>query len=384
MTKRRPAVTITAAAVGLMLMLLAPGAYAAPATGTPRWSLQAASQLPYSALSGVACLSPTWCKAVGGFATSEQGPYRNVIESWNGRVWTVDPSPASEVGIFSVSCVSRTFCMAVGSTSSPGTPTLIESWDGTRWSVDPSPVPPGGGAQLFGVSCASVSACMAVGSYVAPARTLAESWDGTRWALVPTPNIGPSRNLLFGVSCPSVTSCTAVGYFVYSKSEYEASLSLVESWDGTRWSIVPSPSPAGTFTGLQAVSCVSPTWCMAVGGGAHTAGDRSWTFIQQWNGTRWATVPSPNKGLQSGLDGVSCVSTMSCQAVGYGTKGTNTTVTLAEVWNGNRWAVLSTPDYPSNQSILDGVSCTGPASCTAVGSFHVHGIFYRALIETYG
>jgi len=59
------------------------------------------------------------------------------------------------------------------------------------------------------------------------------------WSEAPSPNQGTSRNILQGVSCASATACMAVGY-------YDASLrvprSLIESWDGTRWSLVPSPT----------------------------------------------------------------------------------------------------------------------------------------------
>ncbi len=41
---------------------------------------------------------------------------------------------------------------------------------------------------------------------------------------------------------------------------------MIESWDGTSWSVVPSPNPA-TDDGLEGVSCVSATACTAVGRG---------------------------------------------------------------------------------------------------------------------
>jgi len=32
---------------------------------------------------------------------------------------------------------------------------------------------------------------------------LAERWDGTRWTIVPSPNAGPNENILNSVSCTS-------------------------------------------------------------------------------------------------------------------------------------------------------------------------------------
>jgi hypothetical protein len=39
---------------------------------------------------------------------------------------------------------------------------------------------------------------------------------------------------------------------------------LIESWNGVAWSVVPSPSPAAGRT-LYGVSCLSANWCVAVG-----------------------------------------------------------------------------------------------------------------------
>src|SRR2546427_1585311 len=66
---------------------------------------------------------------------------------------------------------------------------------------------------LYDVSCVSVTFCVAVGGYRAPGefRTLIESWDGRAWHIVPSPRPGDSG--LNGVSCVSVTSCTAVGFY---------------------------------------------------------------------------------------------------------------------------------------------------------------------------
>ncbi|MDQ6805931.1 MAG: hypothetical protein M3065_13410, partial [Actinomycetota bacterium] len=42
--------------------------------------------------------------------------------------------------------------------------------------------------------------------------TLAEAWDGTTWTLQPTPNPAGSSGWLSGVSCTSATACTAAGF----------------------------------------------------------------------------------------------------------------------------------------------------------------------------
>ncbi|MGO9161457.1 MAG: hypothetical protein ACLP7J_12210 [Streptosporangiaceae bacterium] len=63
------------------------------------------------------------------------------------------------------------------------------------------------------------------------------------------------------------------------------------------------------------------------------------TLVLHWNGTSWTVVPSPNPGLRDGgtfLNAVSALSPSNACAVGYYNTGTtNKTVILH--WNGNRW-----------------------------------------------
>ncbi len=83
------------------------------------------------------------------------------------------------------------------------------------------------------------------------------------------------------------------------------------------WSVTPSPSPVGPANGsLAGVACVSETSCYAVG--SYPAGTTEKTLVEQWNGTSWSIVtsPNPNGATRSSLNGVACPSTTSCHAVG--------------------------------------------------------------------
>jgi hypothetical protein len=53
----------------------------------------------------------------------------------------------------------------------------------------------------------------------------------------------------------------AVGYYYASP---RLPRGLIESWDGTRWSVVPSPNPANNPV-LNSISCVSTVACTAAG-----------------------------------------------------------------------------------------------------------------------
>jgi hypothetical protein len=172
-----------------------------------------------------------------------------------------------------VSCTAATACTAVGDylNSSNTDLTLAERWNGSSWAIQPTPNPAGAeGSVLSGVSCTAATACTAVGyydnsSFGNPALTLAERWNGSSWTIQPTPNpAGATQSVLSGVSCTAATSCTAVGY--YATSSGGDDLTLAEHWNGTRWAIQPTPTPAGArLSYLNGVSCTAATTCTAVG-----------------------------------------------------------------------------------------------------------------------
>jgi hypothetical protein len=218
-------------------------------------------------------------------------------------------------------------------------------------------------SSLSGVSCTTATNCTAVGAYFdttvggnPPANlTLAEAWNGTNWTIQPTPSVGAGYDsVLSGVSCPAATACTGVGYDYYNQGANNAP--LAEQWNASGWAIQSAPSAAGANTSeLSSVSC--STTCMAVGSSG--IGD---PLAEQWNGTSW-TITSPG-GMR--LQSVSCPSANSCFAVG-GQGGPT-----AEEWNGNSWTVLGVP-LPSdnNGGQFFGVSCVTASDCTAAGSYNL-------------
>ncbi len=336
-------------------------------------------------LQGVSCASAVSCVAVGYYYAGTRDA-RGLIESWNGARWSVVPNPqrGGEEFLNSVSCASPTACMAVGlfyDASKNLSETLAESWDGTHWSVVPSPnrsFSPGGGNSLGAVSCVAATTCMAAGSYSVSSphlKTMFESWDGTRWSLLPSPSPG-SNPILDSISCVSAAACTAAGTY-YKRSSGVLSSNLIESWDGTQWSVVPSPNGAG-YNELTGVSCVSATACMAVGS---VMASVITTLVESWDGTRWSIVPSPDQGAgDNQLNGVSCAAAATCTAVGYYRPTANSTRTLVESWDGAHWSVVPSPS-PASSPVLNAISCVSPVACTAVGFRFSHAV-YQTLTES--
>jgi hypothetical protein len=339
------------------------------------WSLQLTpdpQSFTESMLDAVACVSASACTAVGGSGTI------GLAEQWDGSSWSLQrvagPKGSSAPSLGGVSCTSATACTAVGSYNTPrGGNTLAEVWDGSSWSVRPTPN--AAGFQfgfLSGVSCASASFCAAVGgSANSEAVPLAEVWNGTSWSLTPTPvPAGAINSDLIGVSCLSATACTAVGTYENSSNVF---FTLAEAWNGSSWSIQPTPNPTGsTRTLLQGVACVSASACTAVGSSGDNRTLASQTLAEVWDGSSWSIQPTPNP-VGNGtpvLFGVACTSASACTSVGSFQTAKGVPETLAEAWNGTSWSIQPTPNASgSTATFLTGVACTSPTACTAVGNY---------------
>jgi hypothetical protein len=247
----------------------------------------------------------------------------------------------------------------------------------TGWAIQATPDPAGASeSYLQAVSCVSATSCTAAGYYRnsgGALLTLAEHWDGTAWTIQPTPNpvgtnVGPVY--LEAVSCASATSCTAVGHYASPSGLHQ--FPLAEHWDGTAWALQAAPRPAhSSHTFLDGVSCRTATSCIAVGYYLNSTGAYV-TLAEHWNGTAWQVqaTPSPASSAFSQLDGVWCTSATICTAVGHYRGSGGVEMTLAEVRNGSTWAIQAIPNPAGSAgSYLQGVSCRSAISCTATGRY---------------
>jgi hypothetical protein len=385
----------------------------APAASAQPWIIQPFPAVNPTKLEAVSCSSSTACMAVGNVGLfGDTVPFAG---RWDGGSWTVAspvmPRGSSSADLTGVSCVSGTDCVAVGMSNyrlpvaggmvTGGGP-LAEHWDGEAWTIMPTRRPAAIGAsrsnvpdaRLLGVSCASSTACTAVGYYTnfssgssLHSLTLAERWDGTRWTIQPTPTPEPVAGgpqilggVLHAVSCPSVAACMAGG-------EIPDGNSISEYWNGREWSIQKTDDPPGSLSAsFTGVACTSLRSCVAVGTSdlsVSQVSDVTIPLAERWDGTGWwrmslVVPPEPPGRLYSALMGVSCVSRTACVAVGGGA-GPN----LTELWNGGNWMIEPAPSPAgADDSRLGGVSCSG-AFCSAVGGYSApSGAFVQALTST--
>jgi len=273
------------------------------------------------------------------------GEAATLAERWNGKRWTILPSPNVGGFLLGVSCATGNACTAVGTTTTaPEFPTLAERWNGKRWSIQTTVSYGRFTFPLGAVSCASRIACLAVTGDVLGGDCLcagswgAQSWDGNKWS--PLPEQPPVRGSTGGASCPSPSECIVV--------DNSGAATWAGRWNGKRWTI----DQIGGTGGLDSVSCPSGTVCTAVGGysssyafqpelppgctytGESSCGSRP--AAARWSGKRWSiqSTPSPTGATSSGLAAVSCATTTTCTAVGSYDDAAGRQSVLVERWHG--------------------------------------------------
>jgi hypothetical protein len=347
------------------------GALAAPAGATTTGAAPAVSSPAFPGrLSGVTAISAGDVWAVGLTAGS------TLALHWNGSTWAESPG-ATQNGYFGgIAASSARDVWAVGGTNwfSPSQ-TLADHWNGTSWTRVGTPNPPGGG-YLKGVTATSSVNAWAVGQAgpgpgdTGPTAGLIEHWNGKRWAEQSFP-ASPHGGGFGGVAATSAVNAWAVG-FTGPTGAGTGQQTMIDHWNGKRWTRVPSPNlPGASASLLYSVTAISSSSAWAVG--AASVGDRSKTLILHWDGTRWTIAASSTPDGDAELTGVLATWTNNIWAVGMrfpsdcgrGPK----CQTVIEHWNSKRWKVLPSPNPPSDYlNMLFAASATSRGDIWAVGT----------------
>ncbi len=355
------------------------------AGSVPAWNIVSSPNVgTQSRLNGVAAVSASDVWAVGSSTTSS-GVGQTLTEHWNGTSWNVVTSPnvgTSSNQLNGVAAVSASDVWAVGSsiTSSGVGQTLIEHWNGTNWNVVTSPNVGTLGNSLNAVAVVATTDIWAVGSTSGAGRTLIEHWNGTSWSVVNSPNVGTMSNVLNAVAVVAANDIWAVGYST-SCSAGCVQQTLTEQWNGTSWKVISSPNVDPSLNILNGVAVVAATdiWAVGSSGGIGNAGR---TLIEQWNGTSWSVVNSPNVGTSSNVLGaVAVVAANDIWAVGY--VALSSFETLIEQWNGTSWQVVKSLDRGTQDNFLQGVAVITATNLWAVGNSNVTSFVPQTLIEQY-
>jgi hypothetical protein len=257
-------------------------------------------------LTSVSCPTTTFCKI---------GESGDDTRTFDGTSLST-PQPGPSGGVEAITCTSATFCAAV---PDPSYDRGVSTFDGTSWSattmlvVDDS---------LPSLSCADASHCHAVSYGGDDFRYNGHTWSAGQ-------SFDPSESAMTGLSCPTTTFCALAqqGGQIFTLT-------------GTTWS---GPTRLSADDTTQALSCASPTFCIAV------ASDG----FYRWDGAAWHLEDVPGYADAS-TTSISCPSATFCLSVGKST----------EVFNGTTWTAGTIP--------VTGVavSCTSATFCAAlVGTY---------------
>ncbi|HET7246495.1 MAG TPA: hypothetical protein VFJ07_16815 [Streptosporangiaceae bacterium] len=214
--------------------------------------------------------------------------------------------------------------------------------------------------------------CLLVGTTAGGARAAMTS---SIWQVVPSANPQPhlvTNSEFAGVSMGSATDGWAVGLFMAANA---VGRPLVEHWDGTAWTRVPSPAPSGRQAGLAGVDELST-------GNAWAVGDSGQNFhipyVEHWNGTAWSLVKTPNRGGEGSLlNGITALGPGDVWAVGQTQQLNGAIMPMTDQFNGTSWSVVPSPVPGSSGRIpddsLDGAASLSGGLVFAVGARDIPG-----------
>jgi hypothetical protein len=365
------------AAVPLLVLYGAP-----PAAAATTWTL-VASPNPHvnlNGLNGVFARTATDAWAVGVFGeTREEDEQGGLILHWNGTAWSqvIGPNPQFRNEVLNaVHGVAANDVWAVGGLATainqlPKVPWALH-WNGTAWSEVPVPTGPNPGGTgrggLRDVKAINTNNVWAVGK--SPGVTaLVEHWDGTSWTVAPTPTVKTALNALAVVSS---TNIWAVGDGLVNPDGSKTA--LIMHYDGRSWQTMPNqvsvPSTFVAHNGLKSITALSATDIWAVG----SVTDRlsvTRPLIQHYDGRTWtrvAAAPAPPNSTHYSLSGVAAVSATDIYAVGGVSFNDLTEASIVERWNGRAWSQVTVPHSTAADDGLNGVAVTpGGSPIWAVG-----------------
>jgi hypothetical protein len=344
----------------------------------PGWSLVAPSDGVQRQLFAVDAVSSDDVWAVGINTLTD-----TLAMHWDGNAWSDVPTPNMDTTgtvLFGVAAVTANDAWAVGYYHNQSTGnidrTLILHWDGSVWSVVPSPNSGAGDNYLRAATALSANDVWAVGYYHNTTtnvdQTLILHGNGSGWTTVISPNAGTNaRNELYGVSAASASEAWAVG-------SYGAD-TLTERWNGSVWSVVPSPNPGMSSSSFSAVAAVANMATGQVEVWAVGNVDFDQTLTMHWDGSTWSVVPSPNVGSLNNLYAVTAVAVDDVWAVGSIDFGAHTLILW---WDGNVWSVVPSPDA-GDTNLLFGAVAVASNDVWAVGYYQPQGSREMALMERY-
>jgi hypothetical protein len=282
------------------------------------WSQVATPVTPgnTASLAAVSASSATDAWAVGHTQVNRED-FAPLALHWNGTAWSVSASAATALAgqiADGVTDISPTDAYAIGGGLGSASSGLVAQWNGSTWSQVAVPLPSGAGptSSLDAISASGPDDVWILGTYELSSTDLRSEtyslyWNGSTWSVVPMP-LNPSSNIeafyeLNAIQVNSPTDVWAVGSsdVTNATTGVTTGSELIEHWNGTAWSIVPSPAPGSgsDLSGVTTSNAANDVW--AVGDYTPAGATEAQTLTLNWNGTDWTQVASPDNGSPSVL-----------------------------------------------------------------------------------
>ena len=179
------------------------------------------------------------------------------------------------------------------------------------------------------------------------------------WSPVPIPDPpGATQTVVEDVKALGPDLAWAVGRQTAPVVGGSATKTVAWRWDGTSWTIVPTPSPSpfpeATWCELEAVEILSANDVWAAGTQRIVGPDGflgNQVLVLHWNGAQWSIVPSPmtNGGSGNFVDDIEAISANDIWFVGdwltFPPNSAARKEALAMHWNGSSFAILPAPFF---------------------------------------
>ena len=205
-------------------------------------------------------------------------------------------------------------------------------------------------------------------------------------------HIAPSSGL-FATACTGAGNCVAGGDYQVGTKPVEP---VVATQSHGRWSrgirlILPPDAAQQPYSQVNGVACVSTGNCVAVGDYEYGRSGSLQAFIATESHGRWARAYAPRLPANSSAPGsaqlgaVACTQSGFCEAVGsYLDSAGNEQVMALTKPVGGGWHQATEIASPFSaaanpDAFMTGIACTGTGSCVAVGSYSVSATRYAAM-----
>lgn len=326
--------------------------------GGATWTAQQINAYQQGGMTSISCSSATVC--IGSLQSAD------LITNDGGAVWRGVPLPSNDHEISGVACGSASSCVGVGNydhaTASAGV-----AWVTTAISASPQDT------TLFSAACPTAAICLSAGSVTTSGKTSGTAYStanaGTTWTHLSL-SFGSGDSVANAVSCASASTCEIVGY--RDAAAKDTPLAYRTTDGGAKWTAQKLPT---AISDPQGVACATTSDCVIVGFHQTSATSGTGVALRTTDaGKKWSAIRFDSSiGVPTA---VSCPTATSCVLVGgkkvyLGAKtGYAGAATSALSTNGGKtW--ISKHVAAKGDAVLQGVSCLASLRCEAVGGTSV-------------